>query len=376
MTTLHARKLRRLPPFLRRVADAFPGGVAYLDSDLVFTFCNEVQASYFGRPAKNVIGKHLYDVVLDNPDYWRIVERVVQTGEACPQTSISITWADRPEEGAHHFIVSYAPYHVPRGGGRGAFMTSLEVTQPISRELWDRERLLQRNQTLERIVREKDILLGIISHEIRTPLTTIFGNAHLLLRRLEDMDVESRTLAISDIREEAERLNRLVENMLLLARAGSQAPVPMERVPIDETLAELVAEHNNRFKARSFVVSVKPAGLMVDAQPDYMKQVIQNLVGNAEKYSPPDQQIDLRARRAGDSVTISVLDRGPGIAPAESEIVFQPFYRSRRTSTNVGGAGIGLAVCKLLVQAQSGSIWTRPRRGGGSVFAFTLPAAA
>jgi two-component system sensor histidine kinase KdpD len=162
----------------------------------------------------------------------------------------------------------------------------------------------------------------------------------------------------------------------LLARAGSQAPVPMERVLIDETLAELVAEHNDRFKARPFVVSVKPAGLMVDAQPDYMKQVIQNLVGNAEKYSPADQQIDLRARRAGDSVTISVLDRGPGIAPAESEIVFQPFYRSRRTSTHVGGAGIGLAVCKLLVQAQSGSIWTRPRRGGGSVFEFTLPVAA
>lgn len=69
MTTLHARRVRRLPPFLRRVADAFPGGVAYLDSDLVFTFCNDVQASYFGRAVKSVIGKHLYDVVLSNPEY-------------------------------------------------------------------------------------------------------------------------------------------------------------------------------------------------------------------------------------------------------------------------------------------------------------------
>ena len=77
---------------------------------------------------------------------------------------------------------------------------------------------------------------------------------------------------------------------------------------------------------------------------------------------------------SGDEVVFSVLDRGPGIAQAEAEIIFQAFYRSDRTSTKASGAGIGLAVCKLLVQAQSGRIWARPRRGGGSVFSFTLPA--
>jgi two-component system OmpR family sensor kinase len=187
------------------------------------------------------------------------------------------------------------------------------------------------------------------------------------------MDAVTRTRAITDIREEAERLNGLVENMLLLARTGIQAEVPTEPVLLNRVLVEVASEHQERFPHRTVVVAVKPKGLIADGQPDYMKQVIQNLLGNAEKYSATDQQIDIKAHRTGNEVTISILDRGPGVLPDEAEIIFQPFYRSDRTSTKVGGAGIGLAVCKLLVQAQSGRIGTRPRRGGGSVFSFTLP---
>jgi len=232
----------------------------------------------------------------------------------------------------------------------------------------------ERIKELEQTVRDRDLLVGIISHELRTPLTTIFGNAHMLLRRLDDMDTDARIRAISDIREEAERLNGLVENMLLLARAGVQEPVPTEPVPIVKVLAETVSEHHKQFRHRTVVIDVRPRSLTVDGQPDYLKQVVHNLLGNAEKYSPADQQIEVRARREGGEVKISILDRGAGVAPGESEIIFQAFYRSARTSTKVSGAGIGLAVCKLLVQAQSGRIWTSPRRGGGSIFSFTLPA--
>jgi signal transduction histidine kinase len=350
--------------------------VAYLDADLVFTFCNEVQALYLGRTVDEVLGEHLYDVAPNNPGFWSPIEGVVQTGERFHQAPLSVTWSDRPEDGEHHFVMSCTAYRAQRGASKGVFITTVEVNQPFLVENDAVKSLLTRNRMLEQAIKERDVLLGIISHEIRTPLTTIFGNAHLLLRRLEDLDVDSRTRAISDIREEAERLNRLVENMLLLARAGAQATLPTEPVLIDRALSSLVGEHHDRFSQRSFVISVKPKGLMVDAQPDYMKQVIQNLLGNAEKYSPPDQQIDVRARRSGREVVFSIQDRGPGVAAGEAEIVFQPFYRSRRTSGNVGGAGIGLAVCKLLVQAQSGRIWTRPRRGGGSAFEFTLPAVA
>ena len=120
-------------------------------------------------------------------------------------------------------------------------MTALEVTESILREREIESGLSERNRVLEETVKERDLLVGIISHELRTPLTTIFGNAHMLMRRLEDMDSDSRTRAISDIREEAERLNRLVENMLLLARAGAQTPVPTEPILVGKAVDEVAA---------------------------------------------------------------------------------------------------------------------------------------
>lgn len=285
-------------------------------------------------------------------------------------------WPDRPAEGEHHYIVSYVADFDERGLVRGVFMTALEITQTILHEREIENDLRERNKVLEQTVRERDVLVGIVSHELRQPLTTIFGNAHILLRRLDDMSVEARTQAIMDIRGEAERLNGLVENMLLLARAGGQAPVPMEPMLLSKALNEVACEHRKRFTERPVIVTVNPKGLMAEAQPDYMKQIVQNLLGNAEKYSPADKPIDVRAVRAGKEVKISIMDRGQGVTPKEAEIIFQPFYRSDRTSGKVSGAGIGLAVCKLLVQAQSGRIWTEPRRGGGSVFSFTLPAVA
>jgi signal transduction histidine kinase len=356
--------------FLRRLK-TFPGGIAYLDQGLVFSFCNDVQASCFGRRAEDVIGRPLQDVVPNNPDFWRHLQRVALTGERDPQATLSVTWPDRSEKGEHNFVVSYIADLDRRGHVQGIFMTALEVTTSILRE---REELRERNKALEEIIKERDLLVGILSHEVRAPLATIFGNAHLLLRRLDDLDENSRTQAINDIRTEAERLNRLAENMLLLARAGARAPVPTEPVILQRTIAEVAFDQRKSSSDRCIVVSVKPTGLLAEAQPEYLRQVLQNLVGNAEKYSAPHQPIDIRARRHGEEVRISVLDRGPGIDPAEAEIIFQPFYRSPRTATKVAGSGIGLAVCKLLVQAQSGSISARPRRGGGSVFSFSLPA--
>ncbi len=353
--------------------EAFPGGVAYLQSSLVFSFCNDVQASYFGRTVEEVVGKRLHDVAPNNPDFWRAIERVASTGEQFSQAALSVTWSDRQDEGEHVYLVSYIADFDSNGDVAGVFMTGFDVTQSILHDREVESGLRQRVKVLEETVKERDLLVGLVSHELRAPLTTIFGNAHLLLRRLDVMDVETRTQAISDIREEAERLNGLVENMLLMARAGIHEPVPTEPVLVGRTLDEVATEHYKRFSGRPVVVDVKPKGLMADGQPDYMKQVVQNLLSNAEKYSPGGEPISLRSRRRGNEVTVSILDRGSGVTASESEIIFQPFYRSDRTSMKVSGAGIGLAVCKLLVQAQSGRIWAQPRRGGGSVFSFTLP---
>jgi signal transduction histidine kinase len=361
--------------FQRRLPNAFPGGFAYINSNLVFTLCNDVQAACFGSTPEEVIGRRPQDVAPGNPEFCRDLERVVETGEGYSPAAPSAPWSVDPATEEPRYIVNYLADLDSHGDVKGVFITALDVTPSMHAERESARALRERNDELEKRVEEREFFVGIVSHELRAPLATIYGNAHLL-HRLEDLDEESRSHVINDIRTEAERLNRLVENMLLLARSGAQAPVPTEPILLQKAIEEVVSEQRKRSTVRPITLSVKPSHLMAEAQPDYLKQVLQNLLSNAEKYSPSEQPIDIRARPTGSGVKISIFDRGPGIDPSESQIVFQPFYRSARTATEVSGAGIGLAVCKLLVQAQSGHILTHPRRGGGTVFAFTLPGAA
>jgi two-component system sensor histidine kinase KdpD len=109
------------------------------------------------------------------------------------------------------------------------------------------------------------------------------------------------------------------------------------------------------------------------AEPHYLEQVLRNLLSNADKYSPPDTTIEITISRRDDEGDIVVLDRGPGISPEESEIIFERFYRSDRTANKAAGIGLGLTVCKRLVEAQAGRIWARPRQGGGLEVGVTLP---
>jgi two-component system OmpR family sensor kinase/two-component system sensor histidine kinase BaeS len=113
----------------------------------------------------------------------------------------------------------------------------------------------------------------------------------------------------------------------------------------------------------------------VGAHASNLEQVLRNLVVNAEKYSPPGSPIDIDCRSDGpDAVVVRVADQGTGVDPAELELIFQRFYRSARTSSSVGGSGLGLALCKRLVEAMGGTIWAEGREGGGLEVAFRLPA--
>ena len=107
------------PGFLNQLVDAFPGGIAYLDRDLIFTFCNAVQASYFGLGSERVVGRRLHDVVPDNPEFWQEIERVANTGTTFRQNALTVVWSDRASEGEHHYLVSYIADCDPEGSVRG-----------------------------------------------------------------------------------------------------------------------------------------------------------------------------------------------------------------------------------------------------------------
>jgi PAS domain S-box-containing protein len=237
--------------------------------------------------------------------------------------------------------------------------------------------LYQRSQEIGEELRKaneaKDEFLGLVSHELRTPITTIFGGARLLRTRNDNLDEESRIGVLQDIEQESERLHRIVEDLLVLARAELGEEVQTEPILVQRMTERTVSAFNKRRPGRAFVLHLDDGLPPVRASNVYLEQILRNLMNNADKYSPPDTEIEIHARMEGDDVVVSVMDRGPGIPAEESELIFERFYRSVGTAKTAGGAGIGLTVCRRLVEAQHGRIWAEPREGGGLIVSFSLP---
>jgi K+-sensing histidine kinase KdpD len=219
----------------------------------------------------------------------------------------------------------------------------------------------------------KDEFLGLVSHELRTPITTIYGGARVLRSRGEQLDQQSKAAIVEDIERETERLHRIVEDLLVLARLEFGQEIAREPVLLQRVLEKCARNFGQRNPARPLELRMASELGPVAGEANYLEQVMRNLLNNAEKYSPQGSPIEIRAEVVGDEAVVSVRDRGPGIAPEEAESIFERFYRAEKTSATSKGLGLGLTVCKRLIEAQGGRTWARPRKGGGLDIGFTLP---
>ena len=234
-------------------------------------------------------------------------------------------------------------------------------------------RAREREAELSRANEAKDEFLGLMSHELRTPITVVHGGARVLRARWEELDDDTRRGMFADIEHESDRLARMLENLLALARAELDQRAAIEPVLIQRLLGRLIAHYGEGVGHRPITFDADQALEAASAAPGYVEHVVRNLISNAEKYSPAGSPIDVELRGAPQGLEVRVLDRGFGISDEEAERIFERFYRSERTSSLAGGAGMGLAVCKRLIEAMSGSIWARSREGGGLEVGFSLP---
>ncbi|HLF26938.1 MAG TPA: HAMP domain-containing sensor histidine kinase [Anaerolineae bacterium] len=213
-------------------------------------------------------------------------------------------------------------------------------------------------------------LVADASHELRTPLTTIRGNLGLL-RRAPPIEPEDREAVIADMIDETDRLIRLANDLLALARADAGRPLRREPVPIQPLIDDVCRQAKLLGPGRTIecenTLDIRAAG-----DRDAIKQVLLILIDNALKYTPPGGTLALATAWTGEQVALSVRDTGPGIAPAALPHIFERFYRSDTARTG-GGAGLGLAIAKELIEAQRGAIRVESRVGQGSVFTVTLP---
>lgn len=214
-------------------------------------------------------------------------------------------------------------------------------------------------------------LLSAVSHDLRTPLASITGAATSLRDDVE-LAPETKAELVEAIVDEAGRLERLVGNLLDMTRLESGA-VALRRdwVPLDEILGSALTRLESSLEAREVSVSIAPDVPLVSVDPVLFEQVFVNLLDNAVKYSPRGAPIALVARCDGERVEIDVVDHGPGLPEGAEQRVFEKFYRGAHEG--VSGAGLGLPICKGIVEAHGGTLRAETREAGGASFRVSIP---
>lgn len=214
-------------------------------------------------------------------------------------------------------------------------------------------------------------LLNSVSHELRTPLAAITGAAGTL-QALPDEHKEARSALAGEIQLAVERLNRLVENLLDMSRLESgMLRLRLEWCDVADLVAVTVKRARPFLERHDLSVGVEPGLTLVHMDYVLIEQVLINLLHNAAVYTPPDTSVELRAHRDGESLAISVMDRGPGLPTDALERIFDKFYRVPGAAA--GGTGLGLSIARGIVEAHGGTLVAENRAGGGACFTLRLP---
>lgn len=363
-----------VPPALtsQQFLDALGVALYTTDADGRITFFNEAAASFWGR--RPAIGElWCGSLRLYHPD-----GRPMRHDE-CPMavalkedrtTHGGEATAERPDGSRVAFIAYPTPLHDAEGRLIGAVNVLVDVTARRRAE----DELRQATLALRGSNAVRDEFLGLVSHELRTPVTTIFGNAQLLRDRADVLADEDRRSMVGDLAEDSGRLLGIIENLLLLTRLGSGSGPELEPQVLDRIVRRSVKAFERHFD-RAVTLTIGPGVPIVDADRTAIELVVDNLLANADKYSPDGAPIEVAVESDESEARVVVRDRGIGLEGADPSVLFSPFYRGDEARRKANGIGVGLAVCLRVIESHDGRIWARPRGGGGAEFGFSLPVA-
>jgi len=360
-------ELRHSARQLKLVTDAVPVLIAYVDRDMRYRFVNAAYQDWYGVEPNDMVGRSIDEFVDD---------------EAFATLR---SWAERAFEGEEVFFENTIPHRrrgrrvvsanlVPdrnsEGGIDGYFSVVVDITERKQHEDSDKRRLLEaahadRLSTMGEMTTE-------IAHELNQPLTAIVATADVcidLAKRMSGEQDEMLGDALTEIRDQARRAAQIIKHLRTFARrrAPDFVPAALERI-IEEAIALISIE------ARSSDVTVDtrvhgPA--TVDADPVLMEQLIVNLARNAIEAmisaGTESPRVRLTTSESGGTVDITVSDNGPGLSSEAKEHLFEPFY-----TTKPDGMGLGLAICRSVVEAHGGRIWTESSAAGGAEFTCRL----
>jgi K+-sensing histidine kinase KdpD len=251
----------------------------------------------------------------------------------------------------------------------------VEQVDERTRELAEKvDQLASANDELQKLDRMRSEFVSLVSHQLRAPLTNMRGAVEHIGSNCSAMNVTcSRMLVI--LNQQFERLDGLVRDVLNAARIESGDlrlhPEPMSVAPLIRQVAEQVRA---RTGGRVIRIPDTPGLPLVYADRDRVAEVLVNLLDNADKYSPSGEDISVEVRANEVEMVVSVRDHGNGLSPNDLERVFEKFFRTDSSDSQIAyGYGLGLYVCRLLVEAQGGRIWVENHPQGGAIFSFAIP---
>jgi two-component system, OmpR family, sensor histidine kinase KdpD len=220
----------------------------------------------------------------------------------------------------------------------------------------------------------RNALLSSVSHDLRTPLTVIAGSASSLLEGEKHLDSETKQELAQSIYEEARRLDRLVHNLLEMSRLQSgQAQFNKEWHVLEEVIGCALAQLDSQLSDHPVTIHLPSDLPLVKIDDLLMERVVINLLENAMKYTPPGTDLEISGGIQDQDILVTIADRGPGLPVGAEERIFEKFYQVAPGSAR--GAGLGLTICRSIIEAHGGRMWAANRPGGGAIFSFTIPLA-
>jgi PAS domain S-box-containing protein len=347
------KKAEEQMAFQARLLDAIEDVILATDNKGRITYWGKGSARLLNWQPEEVIGRDAVSILLPEESRHSVqaIEKTVVSGQ-----SWSGEVTVRRREGS---IVPLLVQSTPVMDKDGKMIGTVAVGKDIAE--------------LKNIDRIKDEFIGIVSHELRTPLTVFLGAVKVA--RSQGVTAEEVRELLGDAEHSAESLSKILDNLIELSRYEADR-LNLTREPLD--IARLISETIEKEKAgldgHRLAVDIDDGLPFIQADPVRIQQVIHNLVDNAAKNSPRDSEIRISVRKQDNQfILIGVTDRGKGIAKADQEKLFQPFQQLEQTGKTTGGLGLGLLVCKRLVEAHGGKIWVESETGQGTTFWFTLP---
>jgi PAS domain S-box-containing protein len=345
-------------------------------SDIIFSIGNDLSVLYISPSASKVlgyspdeiIGKALPDLGIIPTENLDQVLADIKTGLACNQT-ISSTHEAITKNGTKKSIeISATP--TSSDGEPVMIVIGRDVTERIIAEEATRE--AQQYKELDRL---KTNLLSTISHELRTPLASIKGFTSMLIDHDSKMNRNEKLLHLATIYASTDRLIEMVNHLLDMSRLDAGL-LKLERYPssISAIIHQTVAEAKVRVQSHQIVAELEEELPKLDIDSKRIRQVMDNIIDNAVKYSNSGTMVSVQTKQIDTDLLISVADQGIGIPTNKLERVFDRMYRvDHELTAKTGGIGLGLAICKGIVEAHGGRIWIESEEGQGSTCFITLP---